>query len=171
MVKKEMEKLLFYDNGKIMIEGYDLVDIANMYHLSIDTFLTLFQIYLQKNKRKLNNNYSISIGKEGIYTAETMANIKWQRTGEILVLSDQYETMKKKAFDFAYTKCSRLGDTNFSKFGLEDVDSTTLSKTISKLEVTYSCIYRSVNGGWSQKISDIKIDEEDQMKRYALIKR
>lgn len=173
MEKTEMLKLLSYEDNKILLDGYDLVEIANMYNLSVVNFLELFRYYLKENQALLESGYYIG------HTEATMLEDPSQlstlkTTGEILVPANGYEAMKKQIFDFAYTKCSNLGDSSFGCWGLSSVEAwtTRFSYQISERNPkNYSCFYTSSKGGWNQKISNIAIDKEDQEKRYSLLQK
>lgn len=173
MEKNEMKKLLSYEDKKILLDGFDLVDIANMYDLSIVNFLELFRYYLKENQAYLESGYYI--GATEVTTLESPDKLpELKRIGEILVPDYSYETMKKLIFDFAYTKCSNLGDNSFGCWGLSSVESWTTRfnyQLSEKNPQNYSCFYASSKGGWNQKISKIKIDKEDQEKRYSLIQK
>lgn len=173
MEKKDLMKLLTVSDKKLMIEGEDLVEIANMYHLSVDNFLELFKYYLKENQALLESGYYI--GSTEVTMLEDPSQLTTLKsTGEILVPANGYEAMKKQIFDFAYTKCSNLGDSSFGCWGLSSVEAwtTRFSYQISdQNSKNYSCIYASSKGGWNQKVSNVPIDKVDQEKRYSLIKR
>ena len=70
-MRNELEKLLEFKDGKLMIEGYDLVELADMYKLSVPVFMYLLQMYLcteyGKANFKLNNDIIITNVKEKRY--------------------------------------------------------------------------------------------------------
>lgn len=173
MEKQEMEKLLTYEDKKIILDGFNLVEIADMYHLSVVDFLSLFKYYLQENQAFLESGYYIGSTEAALLT-DPMQPVTLKTSGEILVPADGYEAMKKQVFDFAYTKCSNQGDNSFGCWGLSSVEAWTTRFTHQIKERNpeyYSCFYTSSRGGWNQKISKIKIDKEDQTKRYALMQK
>lgn len=173
MEKREMKQLLTYEDRKMIMEGEDLVQLANMYHLSVVDFLELFKLYLKFNQKSLVSGYSIATTDETRLTTPK-EDFELKTYGEILVPEYGYEDMKKKVFDFAYTKCSEIGDKKYDHFGLSSAQvysggfDTILTKENPEY---YSCIYSSSHGGWNQKVSNVKINKEEQEKLYSLIKR
>ena len=164
-----MTRLLTINNDKLMIEGYDLAEIANMYEFSVSDFLTLFSLYLKLNQDKLKGGYKLFNGKSEIFTPTT--TFETYPYGEILVANEEYEDMKRRIFDFAYINCSNIGETDFRWWGLDCAKEYDLERKIQMTGMTYSCIYRSMRSGWNQKVSDIAIDKIDQEKRYALLRK
>lgn len=167
MENQELRKLLSYEKGKLMLEGHDLKELANMYHLSVYEFFTLFEMYLIRNNEKLKGNCIIKEKREVILTP---TSIQYPNNVEMLVSGEEYEDMKRKIFDFAYTKCSNLGDQAFDFWGLDCSEEYDLIRKINGSSSKYSCIYKSSRIGWNQKVSSLDIDIEDQEKRFALIR-
>lgn len=168
MEKQELRKVLSYSQNKLMLAGYDLADLANMYHLSVHDFFYLFQMHLRANSDSLKGECTIIDSVHEVISPNT--NAYFWNTSEILVPEDCYEDMVKRIFDFAYINCSNVGDTSFHHFGLDNGDKYALNKVIKNLEKKYSCIYQLRNYGWKQKISDVVIDEQDREERFALIR-
>ena len=172
MKKTEMTKLLTLENGKLMLDGYDLVEIANMYHLSVGAFFELLKYYFIVNQGQLRGELILtSTQNELTKPLKYVSDFIDGSNKEILVDGEEYEDIKKRIFDFAYTYCSDVGDTKFDSWGLVYADEHKLKKCISNVGTTYSCIYRSFRKGWNQKVSNVPIDREDQAKRFALIKK
>lgn len=171
MAKIEMESLLTYENGKLMLEGYDLVELANMHHTSVADFLELVRVYLNLRQSKLKGGYSIVTSNTEIFTPKSTFK-EYKSNGEILVNVEDYEDIKKGIFNLAYTNCSKHGDSNFQFWGLDNSSEQNLAYNLEKPYKTYTLIYRSFRTAkWNQKVSNIPIDVNDQEERYSQIKR
>lgn len=169
---RNMEKLLSYEDDKLIIEGRNLIDIANMYKLSVPDFLELFKLYLNFTRKENGvKNCIINITEANIFT-ENISSSEKKISGEILVPTESYEDMKKILFDFAYTKCSEYGNRYRDCWGLNNVETwePAFASQLTKDEEVYSCIYK-VSNGWNQLISDLSINQIDKEKMYSLIKK
>lgn len=154
MEKIDFVKLLTYKNGKLMVEGFDLVELANMYSCSADVFLEVISQYLEY----YNNRFDRIMKVKG--------------KNELLVNSKKYEIMKKKIFDLAYTKFSEFGILECEAF----ISFTKRGKLVNYLNRNnnyYSCIYQSILHGnyLVEKISSVMIDKSDQENKYEYLKR
>ena len=164
-----MEKLLTYENGKLLLEGYDLAELANMYQLSVKDFFLLFELHLALNQEHLIGANQINNFETKIYLP---GDIQYSKTQELLVSEDGYESMKKRVFDFAYTNCSRIGDTKFKYMGMEEAEGCgEFNDRVKNFGEYYSCIYSSAWLGWNQKMSEVPINREEQAERFALIRK
>ena len=187
-MKDELEKLLEFKDGKLMIEGQDLVEVANMYKLSVPVFMYLLQMNLCTKKvdiyeridRSKNNDIIITNIKEKRYLAPF--DLRYEESyvfeGEVLVPSNRYEEIKEKVFNFAYEKCSNRVNPLDKWTEIIDLSKDEFLKVVSDdyFEEYYMALYPSIHNHWKAKISGsyganlIKLNT-DKEKRYSLIKK
>lgn len=173
MEKQGMIKILSYKDERLMLGGVYLNDIANMYNLSVREFLKLFSIYLNFTREyHLDSKYIINNTESIMFLPNVISGIK-KISGEILVSEENYDYFQRLIFDFAYTKCSNYGVEYFDFFEMSNTEAwESLFRTqLTKPAETYSCIYRSSDGNWDQKVSDLVINKVDQEKMYALVQK
>ena len=170
MENKDLEKLITYKNGELLLDGFNLEKAANMFKFSVKDYLKLFKMYLIAKNDWVNDKYIISYKERDVF--DRNSNIIYEKNnGVLLVSKDDYENMKKKAFVFAYKYCSDISRNNFIVHKLNEGSEKQLIKVIEICKENYSCIYKNSFYGWNQKVSPIKIDNEDLERRYSLIKK
>ena len=164
-------KLLTVSDKKLMIEGENLVELADMYDSSVQDFLKLFRLYLIANKNKL---------KSAVYLIDTSTtelispndDFQFKTRGELLTTAEGYEDMKKRVFDFAYTMCSNTANESYTHLETNYNDWKICKILTDEEQEYYSCLYSSSKPGmWCQKISNIRISKKHQAYKYAFIKR
>lgn len=159
------EKLLTYKNGKLLIEGYDLGEIANMYEMSVENFLFFLRVYLSNSKELSNANCKIATSK--MVTISGSGTL-YESTGEVLVADSEYEKLKKIIFDLAYTKCSNIKSSGWDRhYDNEELLAYYLTGNCG----SYSCVTDKYPCGWVVKFSGMGIDRNDQEKRYSLLRK
>ena len=183
-----MEKLLTYDGKKLMIDGVDLGELANMYHLSIPLFFLFVEDYLTsrgldfKPNCIINNNDSVKIEEplppkavyidgRRIVMNDVTSNIVRVKNSELLVPSENIEIVKERIFDLAYIKCSNIGDKNWDHWSLDSSNAYSMNQHLLRKQDCYSCIYGSARGGFNEKMSDVPIDYKDREARLRLIRK
>lgn len=164
-MEDNLVKLLTYKDDKLLIEGYDLMEIANMFELSVKDFLFYFKSYL------LNLNSIVptcKISSENILHIQNNAELH-EYKGEIIVEGSEYERLKRMIFDLAYTRFSNIKKEDIDRtFSLDDYE---LVCNLINTHSNYRCIYKNSNFSNVIRLSNIPIDKNDQEKRYSLIRR
>lgn len=158
---KNYQSLLKYEDGKLLMEGQNLVEIANMYHLSVSEFFVMLPTLLCKSGY---DGYRIV---KNVIIEPSLEKV----TAELFVDEESYESIKKEIFDFAYFSCSSLGD---RQFGCWAATSAYLYRAIDKCkqlqeDKIFSSIYSSSSGGYNIKRSFVSGDEESYQKVYSII--
>lgn len=160
-------KLLDYKDNKLLVEGYDLVEMANLDKEVINDFLLGLKIYLY-NKKDLFN------GQCQIFTSDAVTFKENKHfddfKGEILVDGEEYELFKKIVFDFAYKNFSRINAEYLDRRNRFYNDSCLFVDSLLYQSEYYRCFEKNYYG-WVSRISKLKIDMTDQEKRYSLIRK
>lgn len=142
---------------KILLENKNLCISANMYELSIYDFYDLLKCYL--SIYYLENYRILEIEEQGIIKCWNLS-----------VKESYYKILKEEIFKFAYLRCSKIGNSNFDRWEVDNCDLKTTIEISNKLanDGIFHTIYSSSDLKYNIKVSNEQIDEEELSKQYLL---
>ena len=161
---KDFRSLLVRTPEKeLLMEGINLVEFANMFHLSSDEFFKILPMYL---RLKDFMDYQIN-------SQETSSKDNWIFANELMVPKDKYERIKQSIFDLAYIGCSKIGDSDHKHWACDNASGFEMYRTNKSLtdRGIFHAIYTSVSGGYNIKASDVVVDKEEYEEKYNMLKR
>jgi len=159
---QEYKTLLTYSREGLIIEGQDLVELANMYHLSAEDFFEILPAYL-----RLKEFMGCRIISTKIITPEYEPTSR-----ELLVGADSYNQIKESIFRLALMGCSKIADRNMDHWAASCLYlKGALEKSQALMDKQlYHAIYSSSHGGFNIKASNVLVDEAEVIEKYSRLK-
>ena len=74
MEKVKMMKLLTFENGQLLIEDHDLVELANMYRFSVEKFFEILKYYLMAHENQLKGDCILTSSQSQTFGPQRNAN-------------------------------------------------------------------------------------------------
>lgn len=143
--------------GQLLMEGQNLEEIANMYHLSIVDFFKILPIYFEYRNI---TDFKIVTTQMGV----------GRPTNEFFATPEEYEALRRHIFEIAFIRCSDIGDRSYNTVceasGVSLSRALKISDDLAKEEI-YHAIYRSALGGYDIKNTGRKVDKNNLMEQYS----
>ena len=152
----------------LFLEGKDLVKIADMSFYSADYFFKMLPTFL-----RFNGFFNCELFSKEVIADEEINSLT---VGKLLVPFEEYETIKKALFDFAYISCSNKGIKDSKLMNIYNEKKILMCalytcKKLKEEDQIFHTLYKDFNGDYKIIVSNQKFNQEMIDKRFAILKR